>query len=959
MYIAMNIAGMPFNGATIPAGQSLGGSETAAYYMARELVKLGHSVTVFTTHKHTNERGDVVGQYWDGVLYEWIGTPSQQYPMGDRFHMVMQAPFDVVIIQRHPSAFTIPYNSKLNIWWLHDLALYRHNGFVQQQLVNIDKIFCVSEWHKQQVSKVYDIPLDTIIATKNGVDYSLFANDTSVIRESRSLFYMARPERGLENLVGPDDPIMGMLNDCHLYVCGYDNTVPEMRTYYEMLWKRCQDLPNVTNLGALGKRQLYENMAKTMLYVYPTTFEDTSCIAALEANAAGLPVIGSQWSATPETLEGGGCILIPLKDGKVNKLEFAKIVRKVLAQPDLYKKLQAKALSKRQTWEDAAKQWHEVFTDALKVKCSNKIRLALHLEQMSDIVAADKGGLTDLIPNFRRNYAFYLTGDYVGHYARYYDYETKRGVNYGPENLAGNMRFETVAQTICATNPRTILDFGCAHGHYIMNLLPRLPRNVHITGIDIDASNIEKARKWAKEAGYEDRITLIHGSLNDIPPGLYDCIICSELLEHTPIPALYVDGLCDHLSPNGFFIGTAPSGPWEAIGYRDHPGWRSHLHHFERQDLNEMFGHMREYKLVSIPWQGIFGHLMFSFRKTEGTVCGFINYERKLAQQAPYETLSVCMIAYNEEFTIGRTLKNIREIADEIIIGIDEKTTDRTEEICKSFGAQIFIIKSPLEQGFDEARNATIAKAMMDWVLWIDADETFENMANLGRYLRANCYAGYAIKQHHYAIEPPSLFQTDLPIRLFRNHRGAKFFGHVHEHPEIEMNKGIGKVMVIEDAAIMHVGYSTEAIRRNRFIRNFPLMKRDRERYPERLLGKFLWLRDLSQFNRHLFERSGGQITQEIINNAQEGVKMWNALIDAKHLRMACDGLDYYSQCVDVLTRGQGIKAAVDMSIAKLNGGIKLPCHPVQGMFIDRAQLDRFIGLMLTSTTEVMEDRYY
>ena len=265
MFIAIHTAGMPFNGATIPSGQSLGGSESASYYMARELVKLGHHVTVFTNHQHKNADGAVVGQWWDGVLYEWLGTASEQYPLGDRFHAVMQAPFDVVIIQRHPMAFQHKFNSKINIWWLHDLALHVTGGLVQQHLLNIDRIFTVSKWHKDQVSKVYGIPEDTIINTTNGVDYEMFEGLDGYEREPRSLFYMARPERGLENLVGTDSPIMEQLKDCHLYVCGYNNTMPNMKDYYEYLWRRCDELPNVTNLGHLGKRELYEAMAKAQL----------------------------------------------------------------------------------------------------------------------------------------------------------------------------------------------------------------------------------------------------------------------------------------------------------------------------------------------------------------------------------------------------------------------------------------------------------------------------------------------------------------------------------------------------------------------------------------------------------------------------------------------------------------------------------------------------------------------
>ncbi len=971
MFIAMHCAGMPFNGDTIPSGQSLGGSESAAYYMARELVKLGHIVTLFTAHKHVNQSGQVVGQWWDGVLYEWMGEPNKDAPLGDRFHAVMQAPWDVVIVQRHPQAFERPVNSKLNIWWLHDLALYASAPFIQKQLVNIDKILTVSEWHKNQVSTVYDIPKDAIVATKNGVDYSLFDGIDGSNREPRSLFYMARPERGLENLVGPGG-IMEMLNDCHLYVCGYNNTQPNMKAYYEYLWRRCEELPNVTNLGHLGKRELYDAMHKAMLYVYPTTFEDTSCIAALEANAAGLPLIGSDWSAVSETMTEAGAILLPLKDGVVDKEAFVKTVRKVLSQPTLYDSLQKKALSKRQTWKDSARQWDLLFKDELKEKSSNPVRLARHLERMSDIVPAYVEGLTMHIPEFEKNYAFFLLDDYAGHYERYYQYEAARGVNYGPESLQGNPRFETVLAKVMEASPKTILDFGCAHGHYVMNTMARMPEaSVHITGIDIDASNIEKARAWAKQANAECHVEFNQGSLEYLrehPELTFDCIICSECLEHVPNPQEYIDELHRHLNPGGTFIGTTPYGPWEAIGYKDHPGWRAHLHHFERQDLSEMLGHMNEWKLIAVPWQGEYGHYVFSFKRTEVMeteseviMCApsnLIDYPRKLSQQAPGETLSVCMIAYNEEYSIGKTLKNIKEIADEIIIGIDEKTTDRTEDVCRAFGARTFRIKSPLDQGFDEARNRTIEQASMDWILWIDADETFESPSNLIKYLRPNCFNGYAIKQHHYAVEPAGLIQTDLPVRLFRNRKGVRFFGVVHEHPEIEINKGVGRVMVIEDVAIMHTGYSTEAIRRKRFERNWPLMIRDREKYPQRLLGKFLWMRDLCHYNRYTYERTG-QVTDQMIQNARMVKAMWNELVESDHIRMVVDGLPYYTEAIQLLTQGRGIKFTVDMAASRLNGGARLPKHPVEAMFENRKEIERLTSMLIDHNTRNYEDRYY
>ncbi|NIM05539.1 MAG: hypothetical protein GTN65_07960, partial [Armatimonadetes bacterium] len=105
-----------------------------------------------------------------------------------------------------------------------------------------------------------------------------------------------------------------------------------------------------------------------------------------------------------------------------------------------------------------------------------------------------------------------------------------------------------------------------------------------------------------------------------------------------------------------------------------------------------------------------------------------------------------------------------------------------------------------------------------DWILWIDADEYLVGGENLGKYLRENMYNGYVIRQHHHALDAE--FKPDVPVRLFRNGRGVKFFGVIHEHPEEGLNQGIQPAVVLSDVHIMHDGYVTEKVRRERFLRN-------------------------------------------------------------------------------------------------------------------------------------------
>ena len=83
MEIVFYVPGMPFNGETLARGLSLGGSESAGYYLARELGARGHRVTVFAAIPHQGAGS------WDGVTYLPIGPASEvTVPAGgpDQFH---------------------------------------------------------------------------------------------------------------------------------------------------------------------------------------------------------------------------------------------------------------------------------------------------------------------------------------------------------------------------------------------------------------------------------------------------------------------------------------------------------------------------------------------------------------------------------------------------------------------------------------------------------------------------------------------------------------------------------------------------------------------------------------------------------------------------------------------------------------------------------------------------------
>ena len=82
--------------------------------------------------------------------------------------------------------------------------------------------------------------------------------------------------------------------------------------------------------------------------------------------------------------------------------------------------------------------------------------------------------------------------------------------------------------------------------------------------------------------------------------------------------------------------------------------------------------------------------------------------------------LSVCMIVKNEERFLGQCLASVKDIAHELIV-IDTGSTDRTVEIALEHGAQVGHFEWCND--FAAARNASIAPATGDWIVFLDADE--------------------------------------------------------------------------------------------------------------------------------------------------------------------------------------------------------------------------------------------
>lgn len=83
--------------------------------------------------------------------------------------------------------------------------------------------------------------------------------------------------------------------------------------------------------------------------------------------------------------------------------------------------------------------------------------------------------------------------------------------------------------------------------------------------------------------------------------------------------------------------------------------------------------------------------------------------------------LTVIILTYNEEIHLSRCLESIKTIANQIII-VDSNSTDKTEQIAKTFGAEFYQHRfENYAKQYKWALDNTLIKS--DWIMRLDADE--------------------------------------------------------------------------------------------------------------------------------------------------------------------------------------------------------------------------------------------
>jgi glycosyltransferase involved in cell wall biosynthesis len=233
-----------------------------------------------------------------------------------------------------------------------------------------------SHWSYEKYRYFFKIPEDKCTVIKNAIDYDELKLKTDFTPKKKiKMCYISTPWRGLEIALAAMDGI----KDPDITLDVYSSTIIYGKSFeqqnddkYKPLYEKAKNMPNVNYMGYCDHKTLVSKLKEYDVNCFPSIWEETFCISAMESLAAGQILITTDLGALPETC----CefpIYIPYTQDKPKlALQLAECIlqtKKMLAQ-DLSNglKFQQEYYNRFYNWNLTGKNWENFLRGAINVK---------------------------------------------------------------------------------------------------------------------------------------------------------------------------------------------------------------------------------------------------------------------------------------------------------------------------------------------------------------------------------------------------------------------------------------------------------------------------------------------------------------------------------------------------------------------------------------------------------------
>ena len=276
-----------------PYEKALGGTQSAIVYFLEEMAIQKHDVYLFNNIEKSVEIRNV-----------------KHYPFKE---FADHNNFDIFIVSCLPNIL-VEVKFKLNnpntlycLWTGHDVD--QNPSLLLEDLKCkelIDIFIFVSNWQRDRYVEKYKVPLIKTLIMRNGIARSFekfLVNDYKINKKTNSMTYCSIPWRGLDLL----HPIYKKIKDKHSnsslkIFSGLNIYGQEDKENDKKLYESFNELKDTEINFGVSQNKLADELSKIDMLTYPNTFQETSCITALQAMAAGCLIVTSNLGALKESM---------------------------------------------------------------------------------------------------------------------------------------------------------------------------------------------------------------------------------------------------------------------------------------------------------------------------------------------------------------------------------------------------------------------------------------------------------------------------------------------------------------------------------------------------------------------------------------------------------------------------------------------------------------------------------
>jgi len=264
---------------------------------------------------------------------------------------------------------------KVNVLWMqHFVNQKEAKNLASKEFTNkIDWIVYNSNWNLEQHINYFKVPKNKSVVIKNAIEKVNFVKKP---KDKMRLIYHTTPWRGLKILLkvfknlNLENVELDVCSSTIIYGKKFDSVIGKN---YEKLFDECKNTRNINYFGFLKNEQVIEKLLKANIFAYPSTWPETSCIAAIESMAAGCEIVTTNLGALSETCSPFGKIINFEKNPEDLEKKYSEALLDSIknfwsdnTQQKL--ELQRKTINSTYSWEARSPEWKKFFDNARKLK---------------------------------------------------------------------------------------------------------------------------------------------------------------------------------------------------------------------------------------------------------------------------------------------------------------------------------------------------------------------------------------------------------------------------------------------------------------------------------------------------------------------------------------------------------------------------------------------------------------